>query len=199
MTVYTSGTLDYMQDLTKGFSDEYDIDVSLYKSSNGALAQRLDEEHKAGFHGADIVEDNAPEMIGLEDTALIVPYHSPAVAGLVPGAEGKSWIGDKFNTFVTAWNTKRVAKGEEPHSIDRARRSPLEGQDRARGRRFRLVQGRLGATRQGREDARPRPIRSSPRSRRTPSSSRATRCWHSSRPLVSSTSLRTSTCTRSES
>jgi iron(III) transport system substrate-binding protein len=118
LNLYTSSTSGYMADLAKAFDDEYGIAVSLYSASNGAIAQRLVEEDKAGFHGSDVIEENTPELIGLDHDGLLVPYDSPAIGGLVAGARGVSWIGDKFNTFVIAWNTDNVHPGEEPRSIE---------------------------------------------------------------------------------
>jgi iron(III) transport system substrate-binding protein len=118
LNVYTSSSIDYMTELSDDFSDATDVDASLYKTSSEALVERMVEEQKAGFHGSDIVETNTPGLIALDDEGLLVPYASPNVDKLVPGSVGKSWIGDKSNTFVVAWNTKRVPKGEEPKSIE---------------------------------------------------------------------------------
>ena len=117
LNVYTSSSIDYMTELSDDFSDATDVDASLYKTSSEALVERMVEEQKAGFHGSDVAETNTPGLIALDDEGLLVPYSSPNVDKLVPGSVGKSWIGDKSNTFVVAWNTKRVPKGEEPKSI----------------------------------------------------------------------------------
>ena len=117
LNVYTSSSIDYMTELSDDFSDATDVDTSVYKTSSEALVERMVEEKKAGFHGSDVTETNTPGLIALDDEGLLVPYASPNIAKLVPGSVGKSWIGDKSNTFVVAWNTKRVPKGEEPKSI----------------------------------------------------------------------------------
>ena len=89
----------------------------IYKTASEALVQRIVEEDRAGFHGSDVAESNTPSMIALDENGLLVPYDSPKADKLIAGSVGKSWIGDKANTFIVAWNTDRVPKGEEPHSL----------------------------------------------------------------------------------
>jgi len=117
LNLYTSSTTDYMTHLTDAFSDAHGIDVSIYKTASEALVQRIVEEDRAGFHGSDVTESNTPSMIALDENGLLVPYDSPKADKLIAGSVGKSWIGDKANTFIVAWNTDRVPKGEEPHSL----------------------------------------------------------------------------------
>lgn len=116
--VYTSSSVDYMTELSDAFEDAYDLDVALYRTTSDGLVQRIVEEDQAGFHGSDVVETNTPALIGVDDEGLLAPYTPPAVESLVPGSLGKSWVGDKANTFVVAWNTDRVDKGEEPTSFE---------------------------------------------------------------------------------
>lgn len=118
LNVYTSSSIDYMTELSDNFSDATNVDVSLYKTSSEALVERMVEEQKAGFHGSDVAETNTPGLIALDDKGILKPYASPSISKLVTGSVGKSWIGDKSNTFVVAWNTKRVPKGEEPKSFE---------------------------------------------------------------------------------
>ena len=117
LNLYTSSTTSYMEELTDAFTDAYDIDVSLYKTASEALVQRMVEERNAGFHGSDVTETNTPSMIALDENDILVPYESPEVDKLIEGSLGKSWIGDKANTFIVAWNTDRVPKGQEPRSF----------------------------------------------------------------------------------
>lgn len=118
LTIYTSSTLWYMEELAAEFEDAYDLDVSIYKTSSDALAPRILEESGAGFRGSDVVETNIPTIVVLDEEAILEPYDSPKLPGLVEGSKGASWIGDKANTFVVAWNTDRVANGEEPTSYE---------------------------------------------------------------------------------
>lgn len=118
LTVYTSSTLSYMEQLGDEFEDAYDLDVAIYKTTSDALAPRLLEESEAGFRGSDVVETNIPTLVVLDGEGILEPYDSPRLAGLVQGSKGKAWIGDKANTFVVAWNTDRVAEGEAPTSFE---------------------------------------------------------------------------------
>ena len=118
VSLYTSSSVDYMSDLGDAFEDTYDVGVSIYKASSDALVQRMVEEDRAGLRGADVAETNTPGLVNLRDQSILVPYRSPKIDGLVAGAADEEWIGDKFNTFIIAWNAKRVAKGEEPGSLE---------------------------------------------------------------------------------
>jgi iron(III) transport system substrate-binding protein len=118
LSLYTSSSVDYMSDLGDAFEDRYDLGVSIYKASSDALVQRVVEEDRAGFRGVDVAETNTPGLLNLSDQGILVPYRSPKIAGLVAGAATKDWIGDKFNTFIVAWNTERVPEGHEPASLE---------------------------------------------------------------------------------
>ena len=64
------------------------------------------------------MESNTPSLVPLMDEGIITRYESPKVAGLAAGSLGEGWVADKFNTFVTAWNSDRVPQGEEPRSYE---------------------------------------------------------------------------------
>jgi iron(III) transport system substrate-binding protein len=118
LSVYTTSTLDYMSDVVEAFEDEYDLDVSIFKTSGGAIVQRMVEEAAAGYRGSDAVEANTLDMTLIGNEGLLEPYASPKADDLIDGSHGEGWTGDKFNTFVVAWNTDRVGRGDEPRSYD---------------------------------------------------------------------------------
>jgi iron(III) transport system substrate-binding protein len=115
LSLYTTSSLDVSAAMAEGFEDAYDLDVSVFKSGD-TLPQRMIEEKKAGFHGADVVETNAINLSALSDEDVLAPYRGPSVSGLVEGSLHKDWIADRLNVFAVAWNTKLVPKGEEPRS-----------------------------------------------------------------------------------
>jgi iron(III) transport system substrate-binding protein len=117
LTLYTS-TSEYMPDVADAFEDEHDVGVAIYEASSESLVQRMIEEKAAGYRGSDVVEASTPNLVPLIDEGILAQYESPKLAGLAPESLGESWIADKLNTFVAAWNTDRVPKGQEPHSYE---------------------------------------------------------------------------------
>jgi iron(III) transport system substrate-binding protein len=115
LSFYTTSSIDVSGELAEAFEDAYDLDVSVFKGGD-TLPQRMVEERKAGFHGADVVETNAINLSFLSDEDVLVPYRGPSVSGLVKGSLHKDWTADRLNVFAVAWNTKLVPKGQEPKS-----------------------------------------------------------------------------------
>jgi iron(III) transport system substrate-binding protein len=116
MTIYTTSDIDLMAELTDGFEDAYDLDVSVYKTSREGLLTRVAEERKAGFQGADVIESNSINMTTLSEDGAFAQYESPSVSGLVAGSAHGDWIADKVDNMIVAWNTKNVPAGEQPRS-----------------------------------------------------------------------------------
>jgi iron(III) transport system substrate-binding protein len=117
LSFYTSLTDDTEAALADAFEDEYDIEVSVYRSTSETVAQRVSEEVKAGFRGGDVLESNGTEMALLNREEVFVPYEPPGADNLAPGSRPE-WAVSRFNKFVVTWNTKVVPKGEEPSSFE---------------------------------------------------------------------------------
>ena len=118
VTFYTSLVSETEEAVADEFEDAYDVEVSVYRASGETVAQRVSEEADAGFRGADVVETGGPEMTGLSKDGLFVSYRPDGSDELVEGSLHKDWTALRFNTFVVAWNTKLVPKGEEPRSYE---------------------------------------------------------------------------------
>jgi iron(III) transport system substrate-binding protein len=114
MSLYTSMTSDVEDAVTKAFKDEYGIDVSVYRSQSETVLERLTQESRAGYRGADAVETNGPELFTLNNQGVLAPYEPPARGDLVDGSDYDGWTADRFNKFVISWNTKLVKNGEQP-------------------------------------------------------------------------------------
>ncbi len=118
LTFYTSLVSDTEDAVADEFEDAYDVEVSVYRASGETVAQRVSEEAKADFRGADVVETGGPEMAGLTKEGLFVSYRPDGADELVEGSVQKGWTAVRFNTFVVAWNTELVPKGTEPRSYE---------------------------------------------------------------------------------
>ena len=116
LTFYTSYSTSLLGDVASAFKDAYGIDVSTYRGGTGNVLQRLLEESKAGFHGADVIESNGLEMIATNKEGLLEPYDSPASANLIQGTRHQGWTADAVNTLALIRNTKLVPQGRQPRS-----------------------------------------------------------------------------------
>jgi iron(III) transport system substrate-binding protein len=117
LNLYTSLTPDALKEVEDAFTDKYDIDLSVYRADSETVLQRLFQESKANFKGADVVETNGPELFSLQKSNVLTSYDAPAKADLVKEATAyDGFIADRFNEFAISWNTKLVPKGQEPNS-----------------------------------------------------------------------------------
>ncbi len=116
LTFYTSYSNSILADLADTFEDAYDVDVAVYRAGAEEVLQRLLEESRAGFRGADVVENNGLRMIAANADGLLEPYDSPSLASLAPGAAHEGWTADAVNAFALTWSTKLVREGEQPRS-----------------------------------------------------------------------------------
>jgi iron(III) transport system substrate-binding protein len=118
LNLYTSLTPDALKQVEGDFTDKYDkINLNVYRADSETVLQRLVQESKAKFKGADAVETNGPELYSLDKSSVLVPYDSPANADLVKDATAyKGFTADRFNEFAISWNTKLVPSGQQPKS-----------------------------------------------------------------------------------
>jgi iron(III) transport system substrate-binding protein len=118
LSLYTTSSIELTTELTDAFEDEYDLDVSVYKTGGDALVPRIVEERDAGFHGADLAETNEINLNHLEKADTLTSYRSPSAAGLVTGSQRELWTADKFDTLIAAWNTHNVSAADRPTSYE---------------------------------------------------------------------------------
>ena len=117
LNIYTSNS--DMDALVEGFTDLYDIDVSVYRASGETVLQRLLQEDDAGYYGADVFEVDALELDAAEQEGLLYPYQSELRDAVrEEGKPSENWTGTRFNAFVVGWNTDNVTPGEEPTSFE---------------------------------------------------------------------------------
>lgn len=116
LNLYTSMTADVADAVTEAFSDEFDIDVSVYRAGSETVLQRILQEQDANFAGNDVVETNATELVALESEELLASYEGER-RDLVPDA-GKSdtWTATRFNIFAPSWNTDLIQGDMVPTS-----------------------------------------------------------------------------------
>jgi iron(III) transport system substrate-binding protein len=116
VSFYTSTNVDESGPVTEAFTDEYDIDVSLYRAGSETIVQRVIQEADAGFAGADVIGNNGPEMTIIDSEKLLLPLETPVTEDIVDFGVFDNWAAQYLNVFVPAWNTDRIRPGEEPTS-----------------------------------------------------------------------------------
>jgi iron(III) transport system substrate-binding protein len=104
--LYTSNT--DIQDIVDAYSDKYDIDVNVYRANSETVLQRVLQESKANFQGADIIETNAGELNVLNSEGLLSDYSGALRDSVRPDGQKEGWTADRYNVFVVGWNTKLV-------------------------------------------------------------------------------------------
>jgi iron(III) transport system substrate-binding protein len=116
LNLYTSMTADVADAVTEAFSDEFDIDVSVYRAGSETVLQRILQEQDAGFPGNDVVETNASELGALQIEEVMATYEGER-RDLVPEAgQGETWTATRFNIFAPSWNTDQVSPDLIPTS-----------------------------------------------------------------------------------
>ncbi|MPZ72573.1 MAG: extracellular solute-binding protein [Nitriliruptorales bacterium] len=116
LSFYTSTNVDESGPLTDAFTDEYDIDVSLYRAGSETIVQRVVEEANANFQGADVVGTNGPEMTVLSQEGLFAPLDTPVTDDIAEFGVTEDWAAYYLNIFVPVWNTDRVSGDAVPES-----------------------------------------------------------------------------------
>lgn len=106
LNVYTSNT--DLADQAEVFTDEYGIEVSVYRAQANTVLQRLLQESQAGYRGADLYDSNAEELATANAEGLLREYDGPAAEGLVQAADQDGWVGSRLNVFTVSWNTDVV-------------------------------------------------------------------------------------------
>lgn len=106
LSLYTSNT--DMDAIVDGFTDTYDIEVNVYRGNSESVLQRILQESKAGFSGADIIETNSGELNVIGEEGLFYPYESEFRDAVRPEGQKEHWTADRFNAFTVAYNTDLI-------------------------------------------------------------------------------------------
>jgi iron(III) transport system substrate-binding protein len=116
LNLYTSMTSDVADAVSEAFTDQFDIDVNLYRANGETVSQRVLQEQDAGYAGNDVVETDGIELAALEQEEVMTPYEGEQ-RDLVPEAgQFETWTATRFNVFTPSWNTEAVSADEAPKS-----------------------------------------------------------------------------------
>ncbi|MPZ39683.1 MAG: extracellular solute-binding protein [Rhizobiales bacterium] len=113
---YGSVPVADMAILTEAFTKKYGIKVKAWRGDSEAMLQRVLNEAKARRYEVGIMVASSSALEPLSREKLLTEVKSPLLADLVPGsiAPNREWASVYLNTFVQAYNTNLVRKGELP-------------------------------------------------------------------------------------
>ena len=116
LSIYTSNS--DLEAVAAAFEDTYDVSVSVYRASSETMLQRLLQEERAGFHGADFVDTNAGELYAAHQEGLLADYKSELRDKVREEGQADGWTATRFNVFTIAWNTDAVSPADVPASLE---------------------------------------------------------------------------------
>jgi iron(III) transport system substrate-binding protein len=116
LSLYTSMTSDIADIVTNAFTDQFGIDVDVYRAGSETVLQRILQEQSANFAGNDVVETNANELFDLNGESLLATYTGERRDVVPKAGQFDGWTATRFNLFAPSWNTNLVPKGQEPKS-----------------------------------------------------------------------------------
>ena len=116
LDLYTSMTSEVADVVTEAFSDEFDVDVNLYRAGSETVLQRVLQEAGAGYAGSDVVETNATELFALSTEKLLAEYAGERRDMVADAGRFDGWTATRYNLFTASWNTKLVKPEEAPTS-----------------------------------------------------------------------------------
>lgn len=114
LDLYTSLTSDVSDVVTEVFSEEFDIDVNLYRSNSETVLQRILQEEGANYAGSDVVETNATELFALSSEGLLADYTGERRDLVAESGRFEGWTATRYNLFAPSWNTNMVKPAEAP-------------------------------------------------------------------------------------
>jgi len=129
LNLYTSMTADVADAVTEAFSDEFDIDVNIYRAGSETVLQRILQEQDANFAGNDVVETNATELLALNQEGVMAPCIAQELVDKVPDAgQFEGWTATRFNLFTPSWNTDLIKGDMVPSSWEDLADPKYDGQ-----------------------------------------------------------------------
>jgi iron(III) transport system substrate-binding protein len=118
LDLYSTLAVEAQSALSDEFEEAYGVETSVYRATGGVTAERLSEENKAGFRGADAADIGGTEMISLAHAGLFLDYRPQAAANLLPDAVKDSWVANRYTRYTVGWNTDLVAPSRRPRTLE---------------------------------------------------------------------------------
>jgi iron(III) transport system substrate-binding protein len=118
LTWYTSIAPGDSAQVIKRFEDKYGIKVTVWRSGDDNVLQRIVTESNAKTYKVDVAQIQTDDMEALSREKMLATVNSPTFPDLVPGAVAphRQWAIAQITLYVLAYNTNLVKKEELPHS-----------------------------------------------------------------------------------
>lgn len=114
LSLYTSMTSDVADAVSKAFTEQFGIKVSVFRGNSETVLQRALQEGKAGRPGADAIETNFLELETLGKENQLAKFQGKSLDAVPENLRFDWWTADRLNIFLPAWNTNLIKPGEEP-------------------------------------------------------------------------------------
>jgi iron(III) transport system substrate-binding protein len=118
LDLYSTLAVEAQSALSDEFEEAYGVETSVYRATGGVTAERLSEENRAGFRGADATDIGGTEMLGLAREGLFLDYRPVAASGLLPDAVKEGWTANRYTRYTVGWNTDLVPPSRRPRSLE---------------------------------------------------------------------------------
>ncbi|MBA2690419.1 MAG: ABC transporter substrate-binding protein [Burkholderiales bacterium] len=120
LTLYTTLNLKDAAPLVEAFEKKHAVKVTLWRSGDQKVVQRVIAEARAGKHAVDVLEGNGPGMEMLYRENLLEEFYSPAFSDIPKEAfpRHRHYAPDNFLFFVMGYNTQLVKPDEVPNSYE---------------------------------------------------------------------------------
>jgi iron(III) transport system substrate-binding protein len=119
LTWYTSLAPTDSAQIIKRFEDQYGVKVTVWRSGDDNVLQRILTEANGKNYKADVAQIQTDNMEALSREKLLLPVNSTSFGDLVAGAVPKhhEWAMAQITVYVLAYNTNLVKKEDLPHSF----------------------------------------------------------------------------------
>ncbi len=118
--LYAQLNLEDAYKLLGAFQKRYGITGKLYRAQGEDVLQKVLTEAQVGRIGGDAFELDSPFMLILRKEKLLAPFWSPYLDKYPPETKDASgyWQATRLTLDVLAYNTKKMAPSEAPHTYE---------------------------------------------------------------------------------
>lgn len=113
VSLYHAAAVD---DLVKAFQDKTGLTVDDFKATSERVAERVNDEHKAGKPGSDVVILSVDDLLNLKQTGSLGALHTPALDEVPADFKTDGVVGLFGIEMMPTYNTHAVKKTDLPKS-----------------------------------------------------------------------------------
>jgi iron(III) transport system substrate-binding protein len=108
VSFYGSTTPKDMDPVVEAFEEATGLKVNVYRASAAEIVQRVQQEGKANFRGADAIVTGDSDSAVLEGDHLLAKVETPIASEIYDGGVSDHGIAMYRTVRITPWNTDRV-------------------------------------------------------------------------------------------